>query len=305
MTMSQGLAATWCTHVRVRVVAPEAQDELEQLLGRTFDVARAAWPSVDLPAEQFVRHLAERLSKTCEGSRLEALLGQLQVADLYLACACAAGIPTAIAAFEQHYLAKLPARLRQAQVPAANIDDVCQMVREKLLVRTDQGEPHIGTYSGEGELQNFTYVIGVRFARKLRGADKPAIEEDVDAALEALPVVGADVELDLIKRGLLGELRQAVRAASSALSTEERHLLKLHYVRRLSTTKLGALFGVNQSTVSRRLEAARQTIYKETKRILQERLRLSGPDLQGLVAALDSQLDMSLSLIFGEEEGSG
>jgi len=301
MTLSQSLAATWRMHARVRVFVPEANEGLETLLSRSFEAARAPWPAVLLPAAQFVRHLAERLPRKAEGSRLESLLGQLRLADLYLACACAAGVPAAIAAFEQHHLAKLPARLAMARVPAATIDDVCQMVREKLLVRTARGEPHIATYSGEGELQNFTYVIGVRFARKL----KPAIDDDVDMLAPVLPVPGPSPLEKVIKRRFNVELREVLREALEALSSEQRYALRLHYGHKVSTTQLGKTLGVNQSTASRRLEAARQLIYEETLRILRERLLLSQSDLQSFLGGLNSELDVSLSQIFGEEDEDG
>lgn len=69
--------------------------------------------------------------------------------------------------------------------------------------------------------------------------------------LEALPAPGIDAELDLIKQRHQKEFRQALREAFSALTSDERHLLRLYFVDRLSTTELGALLRVNQSTVSR------------------------------------------------------
>jgi len=301
MQPSHHLAALWRAHARVRLVVPDEPTELEQLLYEAFEAARAPWPSVALSPDQFVRHLAERLPKAREGSPLERLLGQLHLAELYLACACAAGIDPAIALFEQHHLAKLRGRLGR-RVPAALIDDVCQLVREKLLVRTGQRTPHIATYTGEGALQNFVHVIGLRTAQKLRGADRPGPEEDVDVALNALPAPGVDAELDFIKRALHGQLRPAVRDACAKLSADEQHLLKLHYGRGLSTSKLAPLFDVNQSTISRRLEGVRRKLYQETKKSLRERLHLSERDFESLLALLESQLDMSLSQVFGNED---
>ncbi|HYI02244.1 hypothetical protein [Hyalangium sp.] len=66
------------------------------------------------------------------------------------------------------------------------------------------------------------------------------------------------------------------------------------------TSELGELFRVNQSTVSRWLKSARQTVYEETKRRLQARLGLSAREFQSFLAVLDSQLDLSMSQIFGE-----
>jgi RNA polymerase sigma-70 factor, ECF subfamily len=110
------------------------------------------------------------------------------------------------------------------------------------------------------------------------------------------------VELDLIRRRHHAEFRQAVREAFAALSMDERHLLRLHVVDQLSTVELGALFRVNQSTVSRWLKSVRQTVFNETRRRLQARLGLSARDFQSFLGALDSQLELGISLIFGEED---
>lgn len=296
-----GLAATFQAHARSAVLTGDAQ-ALERLLGRAFESARARWPNVALPAEHFVRHLAERLPDGNEESQLGWLLNELRLDELYLACACTHVITGAAAAFEQHYLSKLPGRLRALKLSAAMIDDICQAVREKFLVSTDDRQPYIAAYEGKGELQNWMYVIAVRLARRWRRGDEPPAREDEAAALEALPSPGSDPEIELIRRSLQVELRSAVRDACTGLSEQERHLLRLHYVRRLSTAKLGTLFGVNQSTVSRWLASARQTIYEETKRLLQERLRLSSRDLESLVAEINSRLDLSISQLIGKAD---
>jgi RNA polymerase sigma-70 factor len=63
---------------------------------------------------------------------------------------------------------------------------------------------------------------------------------------------------------------------------------------------MGPLFRVNQSTVSRWLKSARQAIYEETRRRLQERLNLSSQEFESLLAVIDSQLEVSFSQILKE-----
>lgn len=70
----------------------------------------------------------------------------------------------------------------------------------------------------------------------------------------------------------------------------------------LSTPELGTLFRVNQSTVSRWLKSARQKVYDETRLHLHARLGLSARDFQSFLAGMESQLDVSISQIFGEED---
>lgn len=300
------LTATFLAHAQGRVAPPSDPMELGHLLGRAIEAARARWPGVDLSTERFLGHLAERLPEGSADSPIAQVLEQLSLAELYLTCACADEVPGALAALERDYLAKLPGLLGYLRQSAATIDEVCQRVRVDLLVRTAAGgRPRIGEYAGRGTLLSWLRVTSARIALKLLNADKPAPEEDVVDVLEAQPAQGRDLEMDFIKRRHYGQFRRALLDAFSALSSDERHLLRLYCVDRLSTTELGALFRVNQSTVSRWLKDAREKIYEGTKRRLQERLGLSSRDFKSFMAVLDSQLDVSISQIFGEEDKQG
>jgi RNA polymerase sigma-70 factor (ECF subfamily) len=302
MAQAPELVAAFLEHAKGRFTPPTDVAVLGRLLESILASARAQWPGVELPDTVFVRHLAERLSEASPESSLELLLEQLSVSELYLACACVHGIPDAIAAFERHYLTKLPELLGYLRLPAATIDDVCQMARVKMLVHTSEGSPRINDYTGRGALMSWVRVTAVRIALKLCATDKSASDESVTEVLEALPASEAGAELDLIRQRQRTEFRQALREAFAALSADDRHLLRLYFADRLSTSELGALLRVNQSTVSRWLKSARHSVYEETRRRLQARLRLSAREFQSFLAVLDSQLDLSMSQIFGEED---
>jgi RNA polymerase sigma-70 factor len=303
MEQVSGLAVTFLAHAKVRFVPPVESAALEGVLMHAWETARAQWPAVTLPAEPFVRHLAERLPEASPDSPIEPLLAQLSLAELYLACACLRGVPAAIELFERNYLAKLPGLLRGPKQPEAMIDDICQLARVKLLVSTPEGEPKIAEYTGRGALLSWVRVTAVRIAIKLQASEKPSSEQDADTVFEVLPAPGVDAELDLIKRRYHTDFRQAVREAFADLSADERHLLRLYFVDQLSMYELASLFRVNQSTVSRWLKSARQEVYEETRRRLQERLGLSTRDFKSFLAVLDSQLELSISQLLGEKDG--
>ncbi|HZI08272.1 MAG TPA: sigma-70 family RNA polymerase sigma factor [Archangium sp.] len=276
---------------------------LEQLLVHAWESSRAQWPGVALPPEPFVTHLAQRLPEAGPDSPIASLLEQLSLEELYLACACMRGIAPAIEHFERNYLAPLPALLRGPKQPDALIDDVCQLARVKLLVPTPEGSPKISEYTGRGALMSWVRVTAVRIAIKLQAVEKPAPEQDSDAIYEATPAPGVDPEWDYIKRRHHTDFRHAVREAFSVLSADERLLLRLYFVDQLRMSALAALFRVNQSTISRWLATARQTIYEETQRRLQARLGLSHRDFKSFLAVLDSQLELGISQLLKEEDG--
>jgi RNA polymerase sigma-70 factor len=304
MSQMPGLAATFLAHTKVRFGPPADAAALEGLLARTWEDSRAQWPSVALPAEVFVAHLAERLPEASPSSPLEPLLAQLSHKELYLACACLRGMPSAIALFEQHYLAKMPGLLRGPKYSAALIDDACQLARVKLLVHDPEGGPKLAEYSGRGTLMGWVRVTTVRIAARLRSAVTPVPDESPDDIIQGLPAPDLDPELDAIRMRYREEYNQALRDAFSSLSADERHLLRLSFEEQLSTYELAPLFRVHQSTISRWLTSALDTVYEDAKRRLQERLGLSTHDFTSLLAVLRSQLNLSISQLLGEEDGA-
>ncbi|WP_224372614.1 sigma-70 family RNA polymerase sigma factor [Hyalangium versicolor] len=302
MEQVSGLAATFLAHAKVRFVPQPDPAALEPLLASAWEGSRTQWPGVELPPTVFVAHLAERLSDTNPPVSVESLLEQVSTEELYLACACLRGVPTAIAAFERQYLAKLPKLLKSPGQPAAMIDDVCQLAREKLLVAAPPEKPKLAEYSGRGSLMGWVRITAVRIATRQRMAEKPAPDREAETIFKALPAPGLDAELDLIKRRYHADFKAAVREAFSGLSDDERHLLRLYFVDQLSTYELATLYRVNQGTISRWLKSARQTVYEETRRRLQSRLGLTTRDFKSFLAVLDSQLELSISQLLGEDD---
>ncbi|HYO52590.1 sigma-70 family RNA polymerase sigma factor [Archangium sp.] len=297
------LAVLFLEHAPTSIATPAEATELEFLLRRTWEAGRESWPQVALPAEVFVRHLAQKLTEARAEGPLATVLEQLAIADLYLACACVHEVPTALEMLERHCLAKLPASLAYLKQPATLLDDVRQKVRMHLLLGTTGAKPQLAEYKGRGTLLSWIRVMAVRMVHK-QIVPTQETPENLLAAIEAIPVPGPDPELDLIKRRYRHEFRQAAHEAFNSLSSEQRHLLRLHFIDRLSTTEMGALFRVNQSTVSRWLKDVRLAVYEETKRLLSERLDLSSREFASLLDVIASQLDLSLSQILKDEKES-
>src|SRR5262249_17417143 len=82
---------------RVPVGAPADEAALEATLRRLLEEGARAWPGLQLAPGSFVRHLAARAVGGAPPSAARA-------PDLYLACACAAGIPGAFEAFDRAHL---------------------------------------------------------------------------------------------------------------------------------------------------------------------------------------------------------
>src|SRR5262249_28414644 len=148
----------------------------EPLLERMIEAGRAAWPGVDVAPDRFAEHVRARLSDGADPTSLHA-------ADLYLACACEAGAARALAAFEARYAAEIPVFLAGVERSAAAIEEVRQLVRERLFVAPSGRRPKIAEYSGRGSLASWLRVVTLRVASNRRRAEKP--HEEIDAAAEA------------------------------------------------------------------------------------------------------------------------
>jgi RNA polymerase sigma-70 factor (ECF subfamily) len=243
-----------------------------------FEEGRMAWPDVVLDRPRFEQHVAKRAATAADRAALRA-------PDVYLACACAAADPHALKDFESRYLSEVPAFLARYNANARFVDDVRQQVRERLFV-----EGKIAHYSGKGSLGSWLRVVTLRVASNLRRQDKP--HSDID---EVKIGTAIDPELGVIQERYGEAFRIALRDAIAGLATEDRNLVRLHYLEGLNIDKIGALFHVARATVGRRVIAVRERILHETHRLIRDRLNATPTEVDSLLRLVRSRLEVSLT----------
>jgi len=295
------LASIFRAHVKAGLALPEAE-VLEPLLRRACETAIARWPDVALSAEEYVRHLARKLQGIRRGETVEQTLRRAHHDQLYLACACVEEVPEAVKLFEQEFMAKLPGLL--TSLPYDLVQDTCQKLREFLLIRPAGGSPGIDGYGGRGTLMNWLRVSAVRDTVRRSGLKHMLPMDAVPALVEKLPAPGTSPELELIRRDMQEAFEPCLRAALATLADDEYVLLRLHFEGGLSTVAIAAFYGVAQPTISRHLQSVRQKMLEATGRCLKERLKLTSGELESYLAAMGSQLDISMSKIFEDEDSS-
>jgi RNA polymerase sigma-70 factor, ECF subfamily len=269
-----------------RPPAPSAVS-VESALRRADAAGRAAWPNVPLQPEAFAAHVADRVRTG--GDPEEAIAG-LHAADLFLACACALGIPQALAEFERVELSRVPAVVRRIDASAAFADDVAQAMREAFLVPARGGRARIAEYSGRGPLASWVRVVAVRTALRLgkeRRASAPLEGED------ELPGI-VDPELDHLKFRYRWAYEEAFEAALAALPDRDALMLKLHYVDRLNIDRIGALYGMHRATVARWRARVRRGLLAATREELRRRISMTPAEFESLLALVRSQLVVSI-----------
>jgi RNA polymerase sigma-70 factor (ECF subfamily) len=249
-------------------------------LAQSIAEARAAWPQLHAVADQdLAAHLTDHGASG------------VRSADLLLALGCARGLSPALEAFEATVLRseRLTRSLSRVDSSPGFADEVRQMVREQLLIGKAGQPPRIAEYAGRGPLLKWTQVVALRFALALRPT---RIEQELD---ENLAAEGRDPELHLLQERYGKPFAEALASALETLSDEQCNLLRLQIVDGLQTARIAALFGVDRSTIKRRLAACRESLLSETQRLLRERYQLSPETFQSLARLVRSQLHVSVA----------
>ena len=299
MRVPGGLAELFRRHAKNPDVQQHTVPELERRLRELLDTCRAAWPGVDVPADAFVRHLAEHLP--LEGD-LDSCLSRMHGGDLYLACGCVASHPAALAAFDGSVLGQVAPVLHRMGLATSQVEEVVQIMRAKLLVADERGSPPaLASYAGRGALVGWVRTAARRTALSLRRNK----DEQLGGAHEGhgveSTVLPADVELDYLKSRYQDAFKQAVEEAIATLDAEQLSVLRLHYADGLSIDRIAALLNVHRATAARRIRAAVDAVRAETRRLLHARLELSTSELDSLAAVVQSQLHLSLDRLLDPE----
>jgi RNA polymerase sigma-70 factor, ECF subfamily len=268
-----------------------AMADLEAILEVGVGRSQLQHSTVQLDPAAFLRHWAEHVAKEREA---DLAVRQTEVSDLYLACACACGNVRAIAELDRLYLSEVGLYLSKQETTPDFIQEVRQLLRERLLVAKDGEQPRIAEYRGRGPLGGWLRVAAVRTAINLREA-QARHQGAVPIDRFPLRAAGADPELGYMKARYAKEFATAFERTLRALPSRERHVLRLHFLEGASTEEIGALYRVHRTTVLRWVEKARKTILDETRRLLEERLGLPAREFESLMQLVASRLDVSLS----------
>ncbi len=280
---------------------PEA---LALALASFVERGRRAWPRVTaVEPERFADYLERKVTP---GLELLAALGTLDAGELWLCTACAEGSSVAHAGFEARYVASLDPSLRAMGLDEAAIDDVKQRTRDKLLIAAEDGAPRMLAYVGEGRLGGLVKVAAMRVALdELRSRQRrPELGRAADAsAVERLMAGELGPEMRVLDQEHREVVKAAFGSAIDSLSSTDRGILRLHLLERLSIDEIAALHDVHRATAARWLTRLRRELGEHTRESLRARLRLDSRELESVMRAAGSRLDLSLSRVLAPSAG--
>jgi RNA polymerase sigma-70 factor, ECF subfamily len=271
---------------------------MDPAIAAAFVAAKSAWPTITLTADVFLPFLAERIPDKL--APVEGL-ASLAVSDLYLACACLEGDREAYAQLEKRFFGPVSAHLARRGAYAAQIDEVLQLLRERLFLRVGEARPKLALYGGKSALGPWIQMTGLRIFLNLVRVGK-SNEASIENFSLASP--NADPELRYMKVRYQDDFRAAFAATLASISPEQRTVLRLYFMDGMTVQEIGVLYRVHASTISRWIARARGDVLSETRRLLCERLRLGESELASVMGLLESQLDLSIGRLLQTGQGT-
>jgi RNA polymerase sigma-70 factor (ECF subfamily) len=259
----------------------------EDAVRQMFREGQRKWPLVKLGFEAFVGHC----QRVLEASEAEAELPR-EAADLYLCCACVEAQPEALRAFEDEGMGVAKAAIARINRETDFVQDTLQEVWDKLLLGS---EARVKQYAGRGPLKAWVRVTATRVALDRLRARGRLAGRQVELS-EQLVAHGMSPEAQLTKARFGPAFAQALRDAISALSTQERNVLRMHVSGHCSIDEIGRAYNVHRATAARWLDRARAKLHESVREELCVRQdKLTASEFKSLAAMMGSELELSLS----------
>ena len=273
-------------------VCAERRDEVDAIGGAVLErhaaEITAAWPALYLDHARYIERLAAAIDRrAAEPAR--RVIETMPAADLYLAAACMAGDPAALAAFRDQLVPDLRKALVALAIPPATIDEAIQRVLVMLFVGA---HPQIAGYTGRGRLRSWLRSIGVRTARRLAGIEHGG--SDGADELDDLPAAVGGPELDVLRARYADEVRAAFAAALAGLADRQRTVLRQYHLDGLTIDQLAGLYRINRATAARWVAAARLEVVAKTRAHLVATGGVAASEVDSIIRLVRSQLSVSL-----------
>ena len=260
------------------------------------DEAAARWPQIAVARDAVIAAVRAKLA----GEDPPPLTAD-GVAETYLAVACAAGDPGAIAIFDREYLDVVTVALAPMKLPTATVEDVRSIVRDRLLLADGDVPARIVDYAGRGRLRGLVQVSATRAAiDRIRHAEREA-ELPAGAQLAA----AGDIELSLIKAQYREAFIAGFTAAVATLDRRDRNLLRLHLLGGVTLEQLAQMYGVHRATVVRWLAAARAALFDGTRSHVAKQLGAPADELDQMFELVRSRVELSVERLLASVERSG
>jgi RNA polymerase sigma-70 factor (ECF subfamily) len=267
-----------------------SQVELERLLEEALAEARAHYPELALDEDTFLVYLAGKVPADASPGQA---LRTLRVADLFLVCAVLRGDRQAHKILETRFLPDTYAAVARMETATVQVEDVQQIVCQKLLFGHGDTPPRLARYAGTGDLRSWLNVIAVRCALDQIRREKTTTELDDDTLADVVSPA-EDQELQYIKQLYRSEFKSAFSEALSQLTPRERNVLRHQMLDRLTLDQIAAIYNVHRATVARWNATLREKLLTFTRKNLLDRLHTNRNEFESIMRLIQSHFDVSI-----------
>jgi RNA polymerase sigma-70 factor (ECF subfamily) len=260
-----------------------------------------------LPPAEFTAILwqiaGKYLPEGADESALHTLLNSLHIDELGLARACAAGNDEAwqeLLTRYQETLSRAALGITREESRAGELTASLYADLYGTQLRDGVRVSKLSSYNGRGSLAGWLrtilaqqYVNQYRAGRRLVSLEEKTEDGTEFPAPDPDPVLAVDSRLDA-----------ATGAALDAMPPEDRTMVACYYIDGLTLARVAKLWGVHESTISRRLEQ----VVRGLRRDILTRLERSGMSARQAQEALDVDVrDLTLDIRrhLTQDSGSG
>lgn len=266
------------------------RDAIDAALAALCGRGRAMHPQLAVDDLVFAAHLGRCGAEVGADTHAE---------DLYLCCAALLGDEAAVRMLRENHRAVLAGYLRPLDPSSDLLDEVEQRLWDTALLGSNGAPAKLASYSGRGPLAAWLGVAGQRIALMMRRSEAAAKRALDNVALQSDRAL-ADPELAFLKENLRAPFQRAIIDALKTLDDRQRMIYSLHVLDGLTVERIGAMYGVSHSTVSRWMASARAAVLAEARRLLRDEMDIPADEFDSLARLLSSQLDLSVSAVFGK-----
>lgn len=266
--------------------------EKSALIQAALDEARERFPDSPVTREVFEEFLGDRLDAEAD----EAGVSALHLVDLVLTCAALSGQETAIARIESAVRDEVARTLATAS--PVLLDEIAQTLIVRLLAPLDGSSARLEQFAGRASLRGWLRVIAVR---EFQAQSRHQSGEGADLDLEHLPSLLREASLEVDHARYHDVFKRAFQDCLASLSIHARTMLRQHYREAIPIAHIAKLRNVHRDTVARELAQIRASLQNAVARRLREELGMSEAELRELALGLGSQIELSLSRLFGRD----
>ena len=267
----------------------------ERVLSELLTTARDAHPTW-IENTRFATRIGELAADTDDP---HATLAALRAEDLYAATAAFDGVEPACASLEEKIRRTSQAVVGRMGGDHAAAEEIASEVIEKLLVGQGGQRKRIGDYRGRGSLDGWLRATLSRTYLNAKRKHKREVLIGDNAVLAALDTDHSDPTMVHMKAQYRTEFAAAFEEAIGTLSDRQRGVLRYRFVDGASVERISDVYRIHRATCHRWISDARAALAKATENLLRKRLKVSDAEIEAIRALVESQLELSLSRMFG------